>query len=132
MYVTCHCTKKQQQIYEEAPMSKKATTTAKPSIYQTVTERIIASLKRGHESRHFSNHFVPKHIRPGWIRGASLTWWARKDYVGVLLDGDSHRLTICSSVSEAFNRVSTSSDRFVSLRTPSNGVTIPGMRTLDT
>ena len=48
MYVTCHCHNNGKSNHrEEAPMSKKAPATTKPSIYQIVTDRIIASLKAG-------------------------------------------------------------------------------------
>jgi antirestriction protein ArdC len=53
-------------------MSKKPTTTAKPSIYQTVTERIIASLKAGvipwekpWQTPHFSGGPFPRNFRTG-------------------------------------------------------------------
>src|ERR1700757_1437048 len=57
---------------EEAPMSKKATTAAKPSIYETVTERIIASLRAGvipwekpWQTPHFSGGPFPRNFRTG-------------------------------------------------------------------
>ena len=45
MYVTCHCQHKGNDR-EEATM-KKIATAAKPSIYPTVTDRILSSLKAG-------------------------------------------------------------------------------------
>ena len=50
MYVTCHCHNNGNTATtgEEAPMSIKSTAvTAKPSVYEIVTDRIIASLKAG-------------------------------------------------------------------------------------
>ena len=72
MYVTCHCTKNNSQYREDATMSKKATTTAKASIYQIVTESIIASLRAGiipwekpwHAPR-FSGSPFPRNFRTG-------------------------------------------------------------------
>ena len=53
-------------------MSKKATTAAKPSIYETVTERIIASLRAGvipwekpWQTPHFSGGPFPRNFRTG-------------------------------------------------------------------
>jgi antirestriction protein ArdC len=48
MYVTCHCHNNgKSEDREGAAMSTGKTVTAKPSVYQIVTDRIIASLKAG-------------------------------------------------------------------------------------
>ena len=70
-------------------MSKKATTTAKPSIYRTVTERIIASLKAGMipwekpwQTPHFSGGPFPRNFRSGKpYRGINVfLLWASPHY----------------------------------------------------
>jgi antirestriction protein ArdC len=74
MYVTCHCHNKGNgNPKEEAPMSKQtAATTAKPSIYQIVTDRIIQSLKAGvipwekpWQTPHFNGGPFPRNFRSG-------------------------------------------------------------------
>jgi antirestriction protein ArdC len=73
MYVTCHCHNNGNSNHrEEAPMSKKVAATTKPSVYQVVTDRIIASLKTGvipwekpWQSLHFTGGPFPRNFRTG-------------------------------------------------------------------
>jgi antirestriction protein ArdC len=73
MYVTCHCHNNGNSNHrEEAPMNKKVAATTKPSVYQVVTDRIIASLKTGvipwekpWQSPHFSGGPFPRNFRTG-------------------------------------------------------------------
>jgi antirestriction protein ArdC len=73
MYVTCHCHNNGKSNHrEEAPMSKKAATAAKASVYQIVTDRIIASLKAGvipwekpWLTPHFAGGPFPRNFRTG-------------------------------------------------------------------
>jgi antirestriction protein ArdC len=73
MYVTCHCHNNgNSNRREEAPMGKKAATTAKPSVYQIVTDRIIARLNAGvipwekpWQTPHFSGGPFPRNFRSG-------------------------------------------------------------------
>jgi len=62
----------QQQPQEEATMSKKAPATTKPSVYQIVTDRIIASLKAGvipwekpWQTPHFAGGPFPRNFLTG-------------------------------------------------------------------
>ena len=70
MYVTCHCQHKGNDR-EEATM-KKIATAAKPSIYPTVTDRILSSLKAGvipwekpWQTPHFTGGPFPRNFRTG-------------------------------------------------------------------
>jgi antirestriction protein ArdC len=72
MYVTCHCHNSNSNHREEALMSKKAPATTKPSVYQVVTDRIIASLKAGvipwekpWRTPHFTGGPFPRNFRTG-------------------------------------------------------------------
>jgi antirestriction protein ArdC len=73
MYVTCHCHNNgKSENREEAPMSKQAAIAAKSSVYQIVTDRIIASLKAGAipwekpwQTPHFAGGPFPRNFRTG-------------------------------------------------------------------
>jgi antirestriction protein ArdC len=73
MYVTCHGHNNGNSNHrEEANMSKKAATAARPSVYQIVTDRIIASLKAGMipwekpwQTPHFAGGPFPRNFRTG-------------------------------------------------------------------
>jgi antirestriction protein ArdC len=73
MYVTCHCHNNgKSENREEAPMSKQAAIAAKSSVYQIVTDRIIASLKAGvipwekpWQTPHFAGGPFPRNFRTG-------------------------------------------------------------------
>jgi antirestriction protein ArdC len=73
MYVTCHCHNNGKSNHrEEAPMSKQAAAATKPSVYQIVTDRIVASLKAGvipwekpWQTPHFAGGPFPRNFRTG-------------------------------------------------------------------
>ena len=94
MYVTCHCHNNGNSDHrEEAPMSKQAAAAKKPSVYQIVTDRIIAGLKAGvipwekpWQTPHFAGGPFPRNFRTGkpyrginimllWSCGYSSPFW---------------------------------------------------------